>query len=626
MRTKLKHPIVACFASCALAASSALATSAMAAPEDDQNIYVLMEALRAPMGSEHAIFQKQIVTDRDTQVNVTLRNYGDNAPRDLVFDFAVPDNTNIVSTGSAQCTLRDAQFASCQLPSLPAESEAQFDFTVNVASSTEASVNFQGTLKSKTDRAEENFKFNIVSGQADLSVTQKPAQTYKGVPGGVDGQRWDVIITNHSNTSIKNVDVFSLWENKMTNSDISLSWDRGEWSNEDISCEQNAAEGWWCTADELGPNQSVTIPIEISIDGLPCPGSALTQKVWIGPFVTDPVVDNNYHTATAAVEHGLDIDQCPVSEGLVYRFGGNNRFHTAAILSFVYYEDPEVVYLASGLDYPDALAASAAAASKTSPVLLTLPNKLSDEAKDALESANPGRVVVVGGPAAVSDSVIAQVKAILPQAQVERMGGKNRFVTAAKIAELTFPAAERVFIASGMDFPDALSAAAAAGSKDAPVLLSTRDEFPEESAAILRKLQPKRVVIVGGEGVVSAKAAAQIQAAAKGVTPIRYGGANRFETGRLVALGEFEEHPERVVLANAFDYPDALVGAAVAGWFDSPVLLTATNELPQDTVQALRKLVPNNGLIVGGEGVISQRVLNDFRIVTGMRQAFLMLG
>lgn len=624
MRTKLKHPIVACFASCALAASSALATSAMAAPEDDQslsNTDIIMS--RAPIGAEHEYLRTQIVADRDTQVNVTIRNYSNLARHDMVFDFEVPDNTNIVSTGSAQCTVHDSQNASCQLPTLPAEGKVQFDFTVNVASSAEVSVNFQGALSTKTDRFEQDFDFQLVSGQADLSVTQKPAQTYRGVPGGIDGQRWDVIITNHSNTSVTDVHVLGKATANATNSDILVSWDDDYWSNDDISCfSQNPSNDWLCHADELAPNQSITIPVEFNIDGLPCPGSTFTQEVWVGPFVTDPVVDNNYHKATAAVEHGLDIDQCPVSDGAVFRVGDRDRFGTAAQISRYYFGAANVVYLASGLDYPDALAASAAAGFKDSPVLLTRPNELPDTAKAELKLLEPGRVVVVGGPAAVSDTVVAQVKATLPQVQVERMGGKNRFDTAAKIAGSTFPAAERVFIASGMDFPDALSSAAAAGAQGAPVLLSTRDGFPEESAAILRKLQPKRVVIVGGEGVVSAKAAAQIQAAAKGVAPIRYGGANRFETTRLVALGEFKAHPDYVVMANAFDYPDALVGAAVAGSKHGPVLLTATNELAEDTIHVLRKLVPNYALFVGGEGVISQRVLNDFRIVTGMRLGF----
>ena len=55
---------------------------------------------------------------------------------------------------------------------------------------------------------------------------------------------------------------------------------------------------------------------------------------------------------------------------------------------------------------------------------------------------------------------------------VERLGGSNRFETAAIINDFAFPTAERAFIASGLDFPDALAAAAAAGNLGAPLHLS----------------------------------------------------------------------------------------------------------------------------------------------------------
>lgn len=93
-----------------------------------------------------------------------------------------------------------------------------------------------------------------------------------------------------------------------------------------------------------------------------------------------------------------------------------------------------------------------------------------------------------------------------------RIGGTDRFETAVKVAEADRGAnsvvgargeADNVIIASGQTFPDALSAGYLAATKDAPILLTTRDTLPQTVREFLKNYGAKNVYIVGGASAVS---------------------------------------------------------------------------------------------------------------------------
>jgi putative cell wall-binding protein len=100
-----------------------------------------------------------------------------------------------------------------------------------------------------------------------------------------------------------------------------------------------------------------------------------------------------------------------------------------------------VVYLASGVAPGGALAAGPAAAHDGGIVLLTDPSSLPSAVADELVRLGPARVEVVGGAAAVSDSVVAQVVALLdPATVVERAVGEDAYGTAAALSAQSFRA------------------------------------------------------------------------------------------------------------------------------------------------------------------------------------------
>jgi hypothetical protein len=65
------------------------------------------------------------------------------------------------------------------------------------------------------------------------------------------------------------------------------------------------------------------------------------------------------------------------------------------------------------------------------------------------------------------------------------------------------PGVDTVFLATGLEFADALSGGAAAGALDSALLLVQRDCVPEAVNREIDRLDPQRVVVLGGNAALS---------------------------------------------------------------------------------------------------------------------------
>jgi putative cell wall-binding protein/fibronectin type 3 domain-containing protein len=208
-----------------------------------------------------------------------------------------------------------------------------------------------------------------------------------------------------------------------------------------------------------------------------------------------------------AVPASVEAELRGLTSGAVTRLSGRSRFDTAAAISAAHF-DPgvPVVYVATGGNFPDALAGGPAAFAQGGPVLLVERNGVPQATLTELQRLRPGRVVILGGAGAVSDAVAAQLRALVGAANVSRVSGSGRYDTAAAISRSVFTATGgTVFVATGGNFPDALAGAPAAAGEDAPLLLVDRSSVPQAIAAELTRLAPRRIVILGGAGAVSAQ-------------------------------------------------------------------------------------------------------------------------
>jgi putative cell wall-binding protein len=164
----------------------------------------------------------------------------------------------------------------------------------------------------------------------------------------------------------------------------------------------------------------------------------------------------------------------------------------------------DVIVLASGETYADALGGGGAAANARGSLLLTQKSVLPKEAKAALQSIKPPKVIIAGGTGAVSSAVESAVKAAVPASTVVRAAGANRFDTAIRISKLVFPSgASEVFLVNGFNFPDALASAPLAGYWGASTLLAQQTCVTAGTRAEASRLDPDYVTGIGGSGVVS---------------------------------------------------------------------------------------------------------------------------
>jgi putative cell wall-binding protein len=212
------------------------------------------------------------------------------------------------------------------------------------------------------------------------------------------------------------------------------------------------------------------------------------------------------------------VEQALEAEGLtVRRLAGDDRFATArlAALEAGRAQSSEVL-LALGAHpdpnrgWPDATASGAfAALDDTPPILLTGRDQLPQATVQALEELRTGNVIVIGGPAAISDAVVDALESL--GYGVDRLGGESRFHTSTRVVGDVLartPGKPRPLIAaSGGTFPDALTAGPLAARLGAPIQLVPADDLAAltELRLFLRSLrgQIDQLVITGGSAAVS---------------------------------------------------------------------------------------------------------------------------
>ena len=193
-----------------------------------------------------------------------------------------------------------------------------------------------------------------------------------------------------------------------------------------------------------------------------------------------------------------------LTTGEVVRVDGEDRYATAAAVSRRRFPDgADACYLATGAGFADALAGGPHAATHDGgvPLLLTRPRDLPEVTRTEIARLGVRDVVVLGGPAAVADGVLSTLRDIVP-GSVRRVAGDDRYGTAAAVTATT-DNADEVFIVTGRDYPDGLAACPAAVRRAAPVLLTRPGDIPTATEEQLRRLRPDRVVVVGGDEVVS---------------------------------------------------------------------------------------------------------------------------
>lgn len=303
----------------------------------------------------------------------------------------------------------------------------------------------------------------------------------------------------------------------------------------------------------------------------------------------------------------------PLTRPGIDRLGGADRVDTAVKVSGYNTADrgtsfsdstpgsiAKTAVLARDDQFADALSGNALAAAKGGPLLLTDPHALSPEvARELTRILPPGATVyVLGGEKAVSPQVAADVTAL--GYKVDRIGGADRYATSVQIAQTISVTPGSVALATGNDYPDALTAGAgASGNRVGPsgsgvVLLTDDGVLPKETKDYLAGIDPNvsKVYAVGGQGVT---AVATGEPGWKGkVTNLA--GADRYATAAAVADSSMfppvNGGPLVPGVATGRNWPDALSGGALTGRWGSPLLLADGASLPASELAWLKQHAP----------------------------------
>lgn len=334
------------------------------------------------------------------------------------------------------------------------------------------------------------------------------------------------------------------------------------------------------------------------------------REVGSGTWAATACPGTPFQNRLPSIRNKVESYMWPPLSGMVQRHEDKDRFGTAAKAALATHKDgADTVYIANGMDFPDALAGGAAAGLDDAPMLLTLKSSVPSQTTNAIKKLKPGNIIILGGKGTVSASVEKKLGALA--SNIERLGGTDRYDTAAKIADAKFDTASTVYVASGQGFPDALSAVPVAGDEKSPLLLTQKGILPATTEKALNDLDPDKIVILGGTGVVNTAVERSLKKIANSE---RLSGKDRFETSANVALSGYSD-ADTVYVATGLAFPDALAGGPAATVEDAPLLLVWPHAVPAETEAALKKLGPKKIMILGGDGAVNhytERVLDRY--------------
>jgi putative cell wall-binding protein len=280
---------------------------------------------------------------------------------------------------------------------------------------------------------------------------------------------------------------------------------------------------------------------------------------------------------------------------------GTDNVSTAIDWSNLHGGTATTVVLARDDSFADALAGGALAGALGGRFLVTPTRTLAARVVDELEALEAERVVIVGGTAAVSEAVKADLEA--RGYETERIAGADRIATAIAVAEDStsdtglplYVTPSTAFVARAFGdgtagFADSLGGGMLAATEGVPLVLTATEALSEETRAYLESVPTLDTIgIIGGTAAVSQ--AVEDELTEMGFTVERYAGTTRFGTADEVAEASFQNGEDSVVALLDGMHADSWVSGFAAATFPTgAVLLTNDTVIPTETSEALDRM------------------------------------
>ena len=270
------------------------------------------------------------------------------------------------------------------------------------------------------------------------------------------------------------------------------------------------------------------------------------------------------------------------------RIGGKTRYETSVLLAEKVSSDWLII--ANGDNYPDALSAASYAGINQIPIVLTS-NSLPSAVAEYCQETEPKHIIVVGGEGAVSTESLNQFDLTIET----RLGGQNRYETNAKVVDYMQDSIQTndLFLASGLNFPDAIAGTVLASKFKAPLLLTDTDDIPPAVYSIMREnmqVEPSTTNNTCGQGKITASGGLNLR-------------ENPSMTGEILLT---IPNGATVPITGSQDEWSKTIYNGEVGWIYSEYVTIMSEESTESI-----DLTPNGKVyILGGSGVISENTQN----------------
>ncbi len=334
------------------------------------------------------------------------------------------------------------------------------------------------------------------------------------------------------------------------------------------------------------------------------------------PAVTCEVLSPQGKVRSGSVEDSYDQIEAFLRYSNVLiainRIAGVDRIETANKIAKAGWSSSNSAILTRSDLFPDALSGGPLSEFH-SPILLTSTNQITESTLQTLQNLQTKKITILGGTSAVSQAVEDKLKQ--QGFEVERIAGSDRYETSAEIAEkLKEKGVNKVLIATGKNFPDALAAAPYAAKQNAAILLTDPNNLPASTRDAIIFLGAKDVTILGSTAAVSQNVEDQLKA--MGLSVSRIAGSDRYETAVKIAE---KMTSSKLIIATGENFPDALAGGAFAIKQDAIILLVRKDQVPQSVRNylAAREGAFTDVWILGGEPAVSSQVEAEIGQILG---------
>ncbi|MFL2077025.1 cell wall-binding repeat-containing protein [Marinilactibacillus psychrotolerans] len=323
----------------------------------------------------------------------------------------------------------------------------------------------------------------------------------------------------------------------------------------------------------------------------------------------DSIVPNNLSELDDFVELENQVKTSSIATNTVERLSGSSRFDTAVKISQKGWSSSDTVVIANSHNFADALTGVPLATLLNAPVLLTRTSNLETATVNEIKRLGAKKAIILGGETALSADVDRELKSL--GLATTRYAGATRYDTAEKVANAVraVSGSNEAFLVNGMQFADAMSIAAIAGEKGAPIYLTKSDQLSAQAKQAAQQID--NWTIVGGDVSVSSGIPNTLKSA--GANSVnRLSGNSRYETN-LAVLKNYGIK-DKAYVSTGRNYVDALTGSVLAAKNNSGLLLV--NEMDSNLTSALNYAQSNNisqFFLLGGTTALPAKVFDMFK-------------